>query len=273
VLLLSPIVPHACHALWTALGREGAVVDQPWPAADPAALVRTRWSWWCRCRASCAAGSASRAMPPEDEIRAAALAEGNVARFVAGKTVRKVMSCPAGSSTSWSEPMMHTRRAVVRLHAARPAACGFQLQGATSLPAELSAVYLDVPDPNSDLAFQLRRSLAAAGVTLVRGCRAEATATCQMPNERTAAGSSRCRPEPAHRVRGVLRGRVPRDTAERDAGAAPAARAHAHLSLQRARHPRQAAGRRPAARRWRARSPGSSRAGWRNSGNWRRDVV
>jgi LPS-assembly lipoprotein len=62
-------------------------------------------------------------------------------------------------------------------------ACGFQLQGAKSFPPELQAVYLAVPDPNSDLAFQLRRSLTAAGVTLVRSER-EATATVRISNER-----------------------------------------------------------------------------------------
>jgi LPS-assembly lipoprotein len=63
------------------------------------------------------------------------------------------------------------------------AACGFQLQGVTSYPPELAAVYLDVPDPVSDLAVQLRRSLAASGVTLARG-EADASATLKITSER-----------------------------------------------------------------------------------------
>lgn len=63
------------------------------------------------------------------------------------------------------------------------AACGFQLQGVTSYPPELSAVHLDVPDPTSDLAVQLRRSLAASGVTLARDS-ADATATLKIVTER-----------------------------------------------------------------------------------------
>jgi LPS-assembly lipoprotein len=62
-------------------------------------------------------------------------------------------------------------------------ACGFQLQGVTTFPPELSAVYLEVPDPNSDLAYQLRRSLAAAGMTLARSA-PEATATIRISNEK-----------------------------------------------------------------------------------------
>lgn len=69
------------------------------------------------------------------------------------------------------------------LAAIAPAACGYQLQGVTRYPPELSAVYLDVPDPTSDLAVQLRRSLTASGVTLARGA-TDATATLAIVNER-----------------------------------------------------------------------------------------
>jgi LPS-assembly lipoprotein len=61
-------------------------------------------------------------------------------------------------------------------------ACGFQLQGVTTYPDELAAVYLDVPDPNSDLAFQLHRSLAAAGVAVARDAN-QATATIRIAAE------------------------------------------------------------------------------------------
>jgi len=63
------------------------------------------------------------------------------------------------------------------------AACGFHLQGMTSFPPELSAVHLDVPDPTSDLAVQLRRSLTAAGITLARDA-ADASATLNIVAER-----------------------------------------------------------------------------------------
>lgn len=63
------------------------------------------------------------------------------------------------------------------------AACGFQLQGVSELPPELESVFLAVPDPNSDLAVQLRRSLAAGGVTLVQDAEA-GTATLRLTDER-----------------------------------------------------------------------------------------
>ena len=39
-LCLSPIVPHVAHELWQALGHSGRVIDEPWPAADEAALMQ-----------------------------------------------------------------------------------------------------------------------------------------------------------------------------------------------------------------------------------------
>ncbi len=38
VLMLSPIVPHICHALWQELGHGAALIDQAWPAVDESAL-------------------------------------------------------------------------------------------------------------------------------------------------------------------------------------------------------------------------------------------
>ena len=40
VQMLSPITPHACHALWRELGHDDAFIDHAWPKPDPAALVR-----------------------------------------------------------------------------------------------------------------------------------------------------------------------------------------------------------------------------------------
>jgi leucyl-tRNA synthetase len=94
VLMLSPIVPHACHALWSALGRQGAVVDQPWPAHDPAALVQEEVELVVQVQGKLRGRIRVARDLPEDEIHAAALAEENVARFVAGRAVRKVIVVP-----------------------------------------------------------------------------------------------------------------------------------------------------------------------------------
>ena len=38
VLMLSPMTPHICHALWKELGHETPLIDQRWPEFDESAL-------------------------------------------------------------------------------------------------------------------------------------------------------------------------------------------------------------------------------------------
>jgi leucyl-tRNA synthetase len=94
VLMLSPIVPHACHALWSELGRDGAVVEQPWPAFDPDALVQEEVELVVQVQGKLRGRILVPRDAPEDQIHAVALAEENVARFVAGREVRKVIVVP-----------------------------------------------------------------------------------------------------------------------------------------------------------------------------------
>jgi len=89
VRVLSPIVPHACHALWKALGHAQAVVDEAWPRVDDSALVRetievvVQVNGKLRSRVAVAAGA------DEAAVREAALADSNVQRFIEGRPVRK----------------------------------------------------------------------------------------------------------------------------------------------------------------------------------------
>jgi leucyl-tRNA synthetase len=92
--VLSPIVPHACHALWRALGREGAVVDQRWPAADAEALVQDEVEMVVQVQGKLRGRIRVARDAADAEIRAAALAEENVARFVGDKAVRKFIVVP-----------------------------------------------------------------------------------------------------------------------------------------------------------------------------------
>jgi len=94
VLLLSPIVPHSCHVLWSELGREGAVVDQPWPQFDPAALVQDEVELVVQVQGKLRGRIRVARDAPEEVIRAAALAEENVARFIADRAVRKLIVVP-----------------------------------------------------------------------------------------------------------------------------------------------------------------------------------
>jgi leucyl-tRNA synthetase len=94
VIALSPIIPHATHAMWQALGHSRALIDEPWPAVDAAALEQSmveivvQVNGKLRARITVAAGAG------EAEVRAAALADPHVQKFVGTAAVRKVIVVP-----------------------------------------------------------------------------------------------------------------------------------------------------------------------------------
>ncbi|MGD2075559.1 MAG: leucine--tRNA ligase [Gammaproteobacteria bacterium] len=94
VLMLAPIVPHISQALWEALGHSEAVVDRSWPEADDVALVRQSIELVVQVNGKMR-GRIHVAVDADDEaIRAAALAEPNVQRFIEGKRLRKAITVP-----------------------------------------------------------------------------------------------------------------------------------------------------------------------------------
>jgi len=91
VLMLSPIVPHAAHALWHELGHSGAIVDAPWPSSDAGALAQDAIEIVAQVNGKLRSRITVPADADEEAIKAAALADANVRRFVEGRPVRKVI--------------------------------------------------------------------------------------------------------------------------------------------------------------------------------------
>jgi leucyl-tRNA synthetase len=82
VLMLCPIVPHASHVLWQALGGEGEVIDVAWPAVDESALARDTIEIVVQVKGK-VRGKVNVAVDASDEvIRDAAMANDNVRRFL-----------------------------------------------------------------------------------------------------------------------------------------------------------------------------------------------
>jgi leucyl-tRNA synthetase len=94
VLVLAPITPHVCHALWQALGSTSALVDEPWPAADAAALVQESYEIVVQVNGKLRGRISVAVNADEAAVRAAALADAQVRRFVADKPVRRVIVVP-----------------------------------------------------------------------------------------------------------------------------------------------------------------------------------
>ncbi len=94
VLILSPIIPHAAHAVWRELGHSDAVVDRGWPEVDEEALTVDSVDLVVQVNGKLR-GKITVATDADDEtIKNAALEDPNVQRFIEGKTVRKVIVVP-----------------------------------------------------------------------------------------------------------------------------------------------------------------------------------
>ena len=93
-LLLAPITPHICHALWEALGKTGAVIDAAWPAVDESALVQHSLILVVQVNGKLRGQIEVPADASREAVEAAARANENVLRFTEGLTIRKVIVVP-----------------------------------------------------------------------------------------------------------------------------------------------------------------------------------
>jgi leucyl-tRNA synthetase len=91
---LSPIVPHVCHALWQALGGQGALIDAPWPTPESQALVQDEIEISVQVNGKMRARVAVAANADEATVRSIVLADERVQRFVGTATPRKLIYVP-----------------------------------------------------------------------------------------------------------------------------------------------------------------------------------
>ncbi|MBN1259058.1 MAG: leucine--tRNA ligase [Anaerolineae bacterium] len=99
LLLLAPIMPHVAEELWALLGKPYSVHQQTWPTYDEALLVEDSIEIPVQINGKVRARITVAADATEETIREAALAEENVQRYLAGKTVRKII-VPKGKLVS-----------------------------------------------------------------------------------------------------------------------------------------------------------------------------
>ncbi|MGO1626143.1 MAG: class I tRNA ligase family protein, partial [Halomonadaceae bacterium] len=94
VLLLAPITPHLCHALWQHLGHNEPAIDAPWPALDESALTRDSIELVVQVNGKLRARLQAPAEADKAAVERLAMADDNVKRHIDGKTVRKVIVVP-----------------------------------------------------------------------------------------------------------------------------------------------------------------------------------
>ncbi len=95
VQIINPIAPHIAHALWQQLGHEQGLVDSlHWPVADAEALRRDAVTLAVQINGKLRGTIEVAIDATRDAIEAAALAEPNVAKFLEGQAVKKVIVVP-----------------------------------------------------------------------------------------------------------------------------------------------------------------------------------
>ena len=94
VVMLSPIVPHICHALWKQLGHDEALIHAPWPTVDESALAQDNVELVVQVNGKLRGRVSVAVDASREDVEALALADENVQRFIDGKAVRKVIVVP-----------------------------------------------------------------------------------------------------------------------------------------------------------------------------------
>jgi leucyl-tRNA synthetase len=94
VLGLSPIIPHVTHVLWRELGHAEALIDVAWLPVDAQALQSATVEMVVQVNGKLRGRITVAVDAEEGMVRAAALADANVQKFIGGAAVRKVIVVP-----------------------------------------------------------------------------------------------------------------------------------------------------------------------------------
>ncbi len=94
-LLLSPIVPHICQALWAELCPNSHILDAGWPAADASAMVQDSIEYMIQVNGKLRGSITAAKTESKEALEALALAQPCVQKFIEeNMSVRKVIVVP-----------------------------------------------------------------------------------------------------------------------------------------------------------------------------------
>jgi leucyl-tRNA synthetase len=94
VRLLAPFVPHLSEELWEILGHQGGVELAGWPVWEEEALAEDWKTLVIQVNGKVRGKVTVAANAAEEEVRAAAIADANVTKFIEGKQIQKVIVVP-----------------------------------------------------------------------------------------------------------------------------------------------------------------------------------
>jgi leucyl-tRNA synthetase len=94
VLMLCPIVPHACEALWAALQPGTQLLDQAWPQVDESALVQDEITLMLQVNGKLRGEITVAKSTGKEVIEQLALAHEAAQKFMAGQAPKKIVVVP-----------------------------------------------------------------------------------------------------------------------------------------------------------------------------------
>jgi leucyl-tRNA synthetase len=94
VLMLSPMVPHICHQLWSDLGHQEPLLTMAWPNVDESALVQDLLELVVQINGKLRSKVSVSVSASKDDIEALALADEQVKRFIDNQAIKKVIIVP-----------------------------------------------------------------------------------------------------------------------------------------------------------------------------------
>lgn len=94
IKMLSPIVPHITHVLWSEVGGCGLVIDAPWPQVDATALLREEIEIVVQVNGKLRGKIQVAASADKATQEAAAIANPDVQRYLDGVSIKKIIVVP-----------------------------------------------------------------------------------------------------------------------------------------------------------------------------------
>ncbi len=94
ILLLAPMVPHICQALWQHMGGNGLCMDAAWPKADTSILERPEITLMIQINGKIRGKITLPKDSLKEDIEQAALAQEDIARLMQGKRLKQSILVP-----------------------------------------------------------------------------------------------------------------------------------------------------------------------------------
>ena len=95
LVVLAPFAPHVAEELWhTALGNDTSIVDAKWPEYNEEYLVEKNVTYAVSFNGKARFNMEVAADMPREEVEKTALAHDGAAKWIEGKTIRKVIVVP-----------------------------------------------------------------------------------------------------------------------------------------------------------------------------------